>query len=82
MLGGLVRFMSGAQSDNYQPMNANWGLVPAIAKRRGLKRRERREQAFRRGLDDFRGWLREEGFAETADAVPAMEHAAAAEAAA
>lgn len=61
MLGGLVRFMSGANSDNYQPMNANWGLVPAIPKKRGVKRRERRERAYHRGLADFRAWLAENG---------------------
>jgi folate-dependent tRNA-U54 methylase TrmFO/GidA len=29
MLGGLVRFLAGAEPDGFQPMNANWGLVPS-----------------------------------------------------
>ena len=36
MLGGLVRFLSGANPDGFQPMNANWGLVPAVPKRKGV----------------------------------------------
>lgn len=63
MLGGLVRFLSGANPDGFQPMNANWGLVPTIDKkdeegrRRGKK--QRREAMYRRGLEAFRIWLRE-----------------------
>lgn len=57
MLGGLVRFLSTANADNFQPMNANWGLVPAVAKRKGVGRKERREQMYRRGLAAFEAWL-------------------------
>ena len=28
MLGGLVRYLASANPDGFQPMNANWGLVP------------------------------------------------------
>jgi methylenetetrahydrofolate--tRNA-(uracil-5-)-methyltransferase len=60
MLGGLVRFLSGAEPDGFQPMNANWGLVPVPPKQRGGPgKRERREQAYHRGLDAFVGWLGE-----------------------
>lgn len=59
MLGGLVRFLATAKADNFQPMNANWGLVPALPKRRGVKRKERREQTYRVGLDAFGAWLDE-----------------------
>ncbi|MEX2541202.1 MAG: methylenetetrahydrofolate--tRNA-(uracil(54)-C(5))-methyltransferase (FADH(2)-oxidizing) TrmFO, partial [Trueperaceae bacterium] len=59
MLGGLVRFLATANPDNFQPMNANWGLVPAVAKRRGVGRKERREEMYRRGLEAFGEWLQE-----------------------
>ncbi|MFB3065933.1 MAG: methylenetetrahydrofolate--tRNA-(uracil(54)-C(5))-methyltransferase (FADH(2)-oxidizing) TrmFO [Planctomycetota bacterium] len=56
MLGGLVRFLAGANPHNFQPMNANWGLVPA-AEGKGPKR-ERRAAMHRRGRHSFGDWLR------------------------
>ena len=58
MLGGLVRFLASANADNFQPMNANWGLVPAVPKRKGVGRKERREEMYRRGLEAFNEWLK------------------------
>lgn len=58
MLGGLVRFLSGANPVGFQPMNANWGLVPAVPKTRGVGRQQRRESMFERGLAAFVDWLR------------------------
>jgi methylenetetrahydrofolate--tRNA-(uracil-5-)-methyltransferase len=55
MLGGLVRYLASANPENFQPMNANWGLVPAEGER-GQKS-ERRARMFRRGLAQFRQWL-------------------------
>ena len=57
MLGGLTRYLAGANADGFQPMNANWGLVPELAKQRGQGKRERREAMYRRGLDAFTDWL-------------------------
>jgi len=57
MLGGLVRYLATANSDSFQPMNANWGLVPAVPKRRGVSRKERRSGMYHRGLAAFRQWL-------------------------
>ena len=60
MLGGLVRYLATANPDGFQPMNANWGLVPVPAKTRGgPRKRERREIAYQRGLDAFLSWLEE-----------------------
>lgn len=59
MLGGLVRFLATANPDDFQPMNANWGLVPAVPKQRRVTRKERREQAYAIGLRAFRSWLEE-----------------------
>lgn len=56
MLGGLVRFLARANPENFQPMNANWGLVPAV-RTRGSKK-ERRLEMYRRGIQAFEGWLR------------------------
>lgn len=57
MLGGLVRYLSSANPEGFQPMNANWGLVPDVAKRRGVSRKERREQMYENGLAAFVVWL-------------------------
>lgn len=57
MLGGLVRYLASANPDGFQPMNANWGLVPDVAKRAGVGKRERREEMFDRGIGAFRDWL-------------------------
>jgi methylenetetrahydrofolate--tRNA-(uracil-5-)-methyltransferase len=57
MLGGLVRFLSTANADNFQPMNANWSLVPAIPKQKNVGKSERRTQMYQRGLRAFKGWL-------------------------
>lgn len=57
MLGGLVRFLSGANPEGFQPMNANWGLVPTLPKRKGEGKKERRTASYRRGLAAFEGWL-------------------------
>ncbi len=57
MLGGLVRYLSSANPDNFQPMNANWSLVPALEKRKGEGKKERRTRAFVRGRADFEAWL-------------------------
>ncbi len=60
MLGGLVRYLATANPDGFQPMNANWGLVPVPAKAKGGPgKRERREQAYHQGLDAFLSWLEE-----------------------
>lgn len=61
MLGGLVRFLATANADDFQPMNANWGLVPTPPKKdergRRLGKRERRVHAFQTGLAAFDAWL-------------------------
>ncbi len=64
MLGGLVRYLSSANPDNFQPMNANWGLVPSQPKKRGVGRKERREAGYAVGLQAFTAWLGAEGLAD------------------
>ncbi len=55
MLGGLVRYLSSANPDNFQPMNANWGLVPADTGKG--KKAEKRARMFQRGLQSFQEWV-------------------------
>ncbi|ADR36696.1 gid protein [Oceanithermus profundus DSM 14977] len=55
MLGGLVRFLAGANPNDFQPMNANWGLVPGLPGR--MPKREKRARMFERGLQAFTVWL-------------------------
>jgi methylenetetrahydrofolate--tRNA-(uracil-5-)-methyltransferase len=57
MLGGLVRFLATANPDNFQPMNANWSLVPSIPKQKNVGKSERRTQMYQRGLRAFKAWL-------------------------
>ena len=50
MLGGLVRYIRNADPENFQPMNANFGLLPAPAERirgRGEKKALQAEMAVR-----------------------------------
>jgi methylenetetrahydrofolate--tRNA-(uracil-5-)-methyltransferase len=66
MLGGLVRFLATANADNFQPMNANWGLVPTPQKRRGEGKADRRKRMYHTGIADFKAWFAET-FAQDAD---------------
>ena len=55
MLGGLVRYLATANPEGFQPMYANWGLVPPVEGRMGKK--EKRQAMYRRGLEAFSAWL-------------------------
>lgn len=55
MLGGLVRYLSSANPDNFQPMNSNWGVVPAMHLKG--KKAERRALLYERGFSSFQHWL-------------------------
>jgi methylenetetrahydrofolate--tRNA-(uracil-5-)-methyltransferase len=63
MLGGLVRFLATAEPDGFQPMNANWGLVPNAPKKaadgRRMGKKDRRIHMHRTGLAVWRAWLDE-----------------------
>ncbi len=79
MLGGLVRFLATARPENFQPMNANWGLVPAVPGRKKDKR-ARRASMYYRGVTAFEQWLRSIGWtpahvADTAANAAAVEAA-------
>ena len=55
MLGGLLRYLREADPSNFQPMNANLGLLdPLPTTVRG--RKARREALSGRALEDIRLW--------------------------
>lgn len=55
MLGGLLRYLREADPSNFQPMNANFGLLDPLAQRiRG--RRARRDELAARALHEMREW--------------------------
>ena len=56
MLGGLLRYLREADPSNFQPMNANFGLVDPLAENvRG--KRPRREELAARAIRDVRRWV-------------------------
>lgn len=57
MLGGLLRYLREADPTNFQPMNANFGLLDPL-ERHVRGKRERREILAGRALDEVRDWLR------------------------
>lgn len=56
MLGGLLRYLREADSHNFQPMNANFGLLDPLPGRVRGKRR-RREGLAARALRDMERWI-------------------------
>ncbi|MGD8866513.1 MAG: methylenetetrahydrofolate--tRNA-(uracil(54)-C(5))-methyltransferase (FADH(2)-oxidizing) TrmFO [Gemmatimonadales bacterium] len=55
MLGGLLRYLREADASNFQPMNANFGLLDSLPQRvRG--KRARRAALATRALHDIRRW--------------------------
>jgi methylenetetrahydrofolate--tRNA-(uracil-5-)-methyltransferase len=60
MLGGLYRYLSDANPETFQPMNANFGLLdPLPVRTRG--RRARRNAHAARALEAMRDWCRDIG---------------------
>jgi len=55
MLGGLMRYLAEADPANFQPMNANFGLLDPLAQP-PRKKKERREAMAARALLDMRDW--------------------------
>jgi methylenetetrahydrofolate--tRNA-(uracil-5-)-methyltransferase len=55
MLGALLRYVTHADPEHFQPMKPNFGLLPPLEKR--VRGRRRRRQAYakraRRAMGDF-----------------------------
>jgi methylenetetrahydrofolate--tRNA-(uracil-5-)-methyltransferase len=56
MLGGLMRYLREADPSNFQPMNANFGLVDPLAEPI-RSRKARREKLAERALAEIREWI-------------------------
>ncbi|MDX1661679.1 MAG: methylenetetrahydrofolate--tRNA-(uracil(54)-C(5))-methyltransferase (FADH(2)-oxidizing) TrmFO, partial [Gemmatimonadota bacterium] len=56
MIGGLYRYLHTADPEGFQPMNANFGLVPPCDVKASGKRAKRAAQAAR-ALESLDGWL-------------------------
>jgi methylenetetrahydrofolate--tRNA-(uracil-5-)-methyltransferase len=76
MLGALCRYISKADAEHYQPMKANFGLLPPLAP--PVRRKRERQQAYaRRALTDLGEFLFATGFCGTEPertGTPAAEH--------
>jgi methylenetetrahydrofolate--tRNA-(uracil-5-)-methyltransferase len=60
--GALARYVSSAQTDNYQPVNITFALLEPLAeeeRRRVRRKRERHLLQVRRALEEWDNWLRE-----------------------
>ncbi len=60
MLGALVRYITGYQAGNFQPMNANFGLLPPL-ERPPRRKRERKLAYSRRALETLEAWMKDVG---------------------
>jgi len=58
MLGGLLRYLHGADPGHFQPMNANFGLLPPLADPVRDKRKKK-ERLAARALEAMRGFAYE-----------------------
>jgi methylenetetrahydrofolate--tRNA-(uracil-5-)-methyltransferase len=56
MLGGLFRYLREADPSNFQPMNANFGLLDPLSQT-VRRKRERREELAARALSGIREWV-------------------------
>lgn len=63
MLAGLLDFVTSAPTPDFQPMNANWGLVPPAPFDRATGKKGQRLEMYRRGVRAARSWAAELGLA-------------------
>lgn len=55
-LGALLTHLNEADPENFQPMNVNYGLFPALELKRKMKRADRRLAMAARALEALPGW--------------------------
>lgn len=55
-LGALLTHLAEADAENFQPMNVNYGLFPALVLERKMKRADRRLAMAARALDSLPEW--------------------------
>lgn len=53
MIGALINYITNSNSNHFQPMNSNWGIIPEIEQK--IKNKKiRNETKFKRALDDLK----------------------------
>jgi methylenetetrahydrofolate--tRNA-(uracil-5-)-methyltransferase len=57
MLGALVRYVHGADPGQFQPMNANFGLLPPLEGKKVRDKQQRAQLLADRALDAMRGFV-------------------------
>lgn len=57
MLGALVNYVTVGPLGDYTPMNANFGLLPAIPKVRGQGKKDRQAEKVARARRSFEAWF-------------------------
>jgi len=58
MLGALHNYVTVGPLGDYAPMNANFGLLPAVAKVRGKGKKDRQEEKVARAWQSFEQWVK------------------------
>ena len=61
-LGALLRYITDPGRKNFQPMNVNFGLLPALSE--PLRKKAKKETMARRALADMEAWARDTAGAE------------------
>ncbi len=67
MLGSLCQYVAGADPMHFQPMNANFGLLPALT---GPSRRGKRDRMVSRSLEALEEYLRSRQFKTSSPCLP------------
>lgn len=65
MTGGLVNYLMTASEKNFQPMNANFGLLQSVPSGKSTGKKERRAIQARLAMEYFRNQLEEIGWHKT-----------------
>jgi methylenetetrahydrofolate--tRNA-(uracil-5-)-methyltransferase len=65
-LGAILRHITSARPDGFQPMNVNWGLLPPLVPP-VRDRRARNRALAERGVRDLEAWITAEGVLESAE---------------
>jgi methylenetetrahydrofolate--tRNA-(uracil-5-)-methyltransferase len=56
MLGALVNYITVGPLGDYSPMNANFGLLPVVAKVRGKGKKDRQAEKVSKAWQSFQQW--------------------------
>lgn len=63
IIGSLMHYIATADRTNFQPMNANFGLLPPIPRARGQRKLDRKLQYGKRALEALEDFIASHGLA-------------------